>query len=234
MATAAWPIPLIASRESRAPTEWMPRHLPCGEDPGVDLQMQMAVGVTGPGGVVPDHRRLDLLHRHLHLPAARPHPRRRVRGDPADDLLGRTLLCRIQGGRDLRVEGGRERPGLRAVDGDLDEPQRVRVVPQPALGLAGLDVVAGHPPLVGLAVEVAGLPHRRAHRVAHIGDVPGRDAGTFGQVVVVGTGVVGLDVGTRGSGRAAVELHPAMHADHPESGLGRSGQRLPATSNNYP
>ena len=55
-------------------------------DPGVDLQVEVAVRVAGPGGVVPDHRRLDLLDRHLHLPAPRPHPGGRVLGEPADDL----------------------------------------------------------------------------------------------------------------------------------------------------
>ncbi len=100
--------------------------LPVGEHPGVDLQMEVAVRVTRTGRVVPDHRRLDLLHGHLHLPAPRPHPRGRVSGDPADDLPGGPLLCRIERRRHLRIQRRRERPGLRAVDRDLDEPQRTR------------------------------------------------------------------------------------------------------------
>ena len=73
----------------------------------------------------------------------------------------------------------------------------------------------GDPPLVRRAVEVLGLPHDRAHQVAHIRDVPGRDARAFDQVVVVGSRVVGLDIGACSRSGAAVELHPAMHADHP-------------------
>ena len=103
------------------------------EDAGVDLEVQVPVRVAGPRRVVPDHRGLDLLDRHLHLPPARPDPGGRVLGDPADDLGGGLVLRRVQRGRDLRVQRGGQRPGLRAVDGDLDEPQRVRVLADPTL-----------------------------------------------------------------------------------------------------
>lgn len=47
-------------------------------------------------------------------------------GDPADDLDGSLVLSGIQRGRHLGMECCCQGPGLRAVDGDLDEPQRVR------------------------------------------------------------------------------------------------------------
>ena len=77
-----------------------------GEHPGVDLKVQVAVRVTGTGGVVPHRHRLDPLHRHLHLPAARPHPRRGVLGDPGDDLLRGPVLRGVVGRRHLGNECG--------------------------------------------------------------------------------------------------------------------------------
>ena len=109
----------------------------------------MPMRVTGPRRVVPDHRGLDPLDRHLHLPPARPDPGGRVLGDPADDLGGGLVLGVVQRGRDLRMQGRGQRPGLRAVDGDLDEPQRVRVLADPTLRPSGVDVDPGDPLLVG-------------------------------------------------------------------------------------
>ena len=83
-------------------------------DAGVDLQVQVTVRVAGPGRVVPDHRGLDLLDRHLHLPTARPDPGGRVLGDPADDLGGGLVLGFVQRGRDVWMQRRGQRPGLRA------------------------------------------------------------------------------------------------------------------------
>jgi hypothetical protein len=74
-----------------------------GIDAGVDLEMQMPVRVTGPRGVVPDHRGLDPLHRDLDLPAPRPDPGPGVPGDPADDLGRRPVLGGVQCRRYLRA-----------------------------------------------------------------------------------------------------------------------------------
>jgi hypothetical protein len=115
--------------------------------------MKVTVRIPRPGGVVPDHRRLDLLDRHLHLPTTRPDPGRRVFGYPADDLRGGLVLGVVQRGRDLRMKRSGQRPGLGSVDGDLDEPKRVRVVADPALLETAVDVDAGDPLLVGLAVH---------------------------------------------------------------------------------
>ena len=137
-------------------------------DAGVDLQVEMPVRVTGPGGVVPDHRRLDPLHRHLHLPTPRPHPGGRVPGDPADDLLA---------ARSCAASSAAEISGCRAAASDqvfgpftITSTNRnaVRVLPEPALRLPGLDVDAGHPLLVGLAVHrarVASTPVAASRRV---------------------------------------------------------------------
>ena len=130
-----------------------------GEDAGVDLEVQVAVRVTGPGGVVPHHRCLDLGHRHLDLSALGSHPGGGVLGDPADDLLGRPGLRRVQGVGDLGMQRGRERPGLGSVHHDLDEPQRLRVRAQPPLRDTGLGVVAGDPFLVGLTGQAPGRAH---------------------------------------------------------------------------
>ena len=77
-----------------------------GEDAGVDLEVQMPVRVTGPRRVVPDHRGLDPLDRHLHLPPARTDPGGRVLGDPADDLGGGLVLGFVQRGRDVWMKRG--------------------------------------------------------------------------------------------------------------------------------
>ena len=84
-------MPLIASIDVADPDRVQAAPRPGRADPGVDLQVQMPVRVTGPGGVVPDHRGLDLLDRHLDLPAARPDPGGGVLGDPADDLARRAV-----------------------------------------------------------------------------------------------------------------------------------------------
>ena len=149
VATAACPMPLIASIDVAHPDRVDAPPRAGRPDAGVDLQVEVPVRVPGPRRVVPDHRRLDLLDRHLHLPAPRPDPGRRVLGDPADDLGGGPVLGRVQRGRDLRVQGRGQRPGLRAVDDDLDEPQRVRVVADPTLLAPGVDVDPGDPLLVG-------------------------------------------------------------------------------------
>ena len=183
----------------------------------------MAVRVAGPGGVVPHHRRLELLDRDLHLPAARPDPGGGVLGQPADDLDRGPVLGGVVGGGDLRVQRGGQRPGLRTVDHDLDEPQALLVGTQPALRRPGLDVVPGDPPLVGRPVQ---RPPSPDHSV--LARTPGRtpsgvgvatyrvgQAGALGEVVVIDPGAVGLDVGARGAGRAAVELDPTVHASSP-------------------
>jgi hypothetical protein len=73
-------------------------------DAGVDLEVKVTVRVPGPGGVVPDHRGLDLLDRDLHLASAGPDPRRRVTGDPAHDLGGGLVLGFVERGRDVWVK----------------------------------------------------------------------------------------------------------------------------------
>src|SRR5262249_15052396 len=70
-----------------------------GEDPSVDLEVQVTMGIAGPRRVVPDHGGLNPLDRHLDLPSARPDPSCRVPGAPADDLGGRLVLGFVQRGR---------------------------------------------------------------------------------------------------------------------------------------
>ena len=156
----------------------------------------MAVRVTGPGGVVPHHGGFDLGDRHLDLAALGSDPGSGVLGDPADDLLGRPCLRGVQRVGDLGVERGGEPPGLGPVHHDLDEPQRLRIGPQSPLRDTGLDVVAGDPFLVGLAGETPGRGHPGQWR----GGVAVGDTAALGQVVVIGTGAVLLDVGTGSTG----------------------------------
>lgn len=143
--------------------------------------MQMPMRVTGTRRVVPNHRRLDPLHRHLYLTSPRPYPGGRVLREPGDDLGGRLALGFVQRGRDLRVQGRDQRPGLRAVDGDLDEPQRVRVIPDPTLLVTGVDVDTGDPLLIGLAVHRSGV----LDTVRGRGE-PGRHSAALAEVVVIG------------------------------------------------
>ena len=108
-----------ADRVQRAPLR-LREHL------RVDLEVQVAVRVAGTRRVVADDRRLESpLDRHLDLAVARPGSGRRVLGQPADDLDGGAFLSGVVRSGDLRVQRCGERPGLRAVDDDLDEAQRV-------------------------------------------------------------------------------------------------------------
>jgi len=180
-----------------------------GEDAGVDLEVQMPVRVAGPRRVMPDHRGLDPLDRHLHLPPARSDAGGRVLGDPADDLGGSFVLGFVQRLRYLGIQSGGQRPGLRPVDDHLDEPQRIRVIADPTLLATGVNIDPGNPLLVGLTV----------HRARVLDPARGRcEAGShsaaLAEVVVVRPGAIPLDVGARGLRRAAVELHPAIHPDH--------------------
>jgi len=176
------------------------------EHSGVDLEMQMPVRVTGPGGEVAYDGGFDLLHRHLHLPAPRPYPGCRMRRQPTDDLLSSRHLRGVICLGNLRVQRRRERPRLRPVDGDLDEPHRLIIGSEPAFRCPGFNVVPGDPPLVGLAVHV--VPVLEA---PGCGDDPHRNAAALGEVVVVGPGSVGLDVVPRGGRRSPVDLHAAVH-----------------------
>lgn len=60
-------------------------------------------------------------------------------------------------------------------------------------------------------------PHRRTRGLANLRDVADSDTSAFAQVVVIGAGVVSLDVGTCCRRRTAIELHPAVHVGHPDS-----------------
>lgn len=107
------------------------------------------------------------------------------------------------------MQGSRERPGLRAVDGDLDEPQRVRVLTDSTLLSPGVDVDPGDPLLERVPVHRAGSRDTVRGRSESLGD-----ARAPAEVVVVGSRTVALDVGASGLPRAVVELHAAMHPDH--------------------
>lgn len=99
------------------------------------------------------------------------------------------------------------------LDDDLDESQGVVVVAQPALRLATLNVVARDPSFVVLAVHET-EERSDIHCVTHPcvcnrrGDSLG-DAAALGEVVVVGTRVVGLDVAARRCCRGRIWL-PAV------------------------
>jgi hypothetical protein len=181
-----------------------------GEDAGVDLQVQVPVRVAGAGGVVPHDGGLEPLDGDLDLAAARADPGGGVLGEPGDDLAGRAVLGGVVCGGHRWVHRRGEGPALGSVDDDLDEPQGVVVLAEPALREAGGDVVAGDPALVGRPVELAGVRDRDAVGAAD-GDDVGGEAGAFGEVVVVDPGAVGFDVVARRGGVAAVELDPAVH-----------------------
>jgi len=102
---------------------------------------------------MPHHRGLELFHWDLHLLAPRPDPGGGVIGEPADDLGRGAILGRVVGSGDLRVQRRGQRPGLRTVDHHLNKPQAMRVRSQATLRLAGVDVVASHPPFVRRPVQ---------------------------------------------------------------------------------
>ncbi len=184
--------------------------LPRRPHPGVDLQVQMAVRVPGPGGVVPHHRGLDLLHRDLDLPPPRPHPGRRMLGEPAHDLGRGPVLGHVVGRRDLRIQHRGQRPGLRTVHRHLDEPHRLLIAAEPALGSVGLHHPAGHPPLISRPVQ-----RRQPEHPVPGGDQPGRQPGPLSQVVIIGTRPVRLDIRAGSSRVTPVDLHPTMHPKPP-------------------
>lgn len=83
--------------------------------------------IACPRGVVAYDGRLVLLNRHLYLSPAWSDPSGRVLANPTNDLLGRPVLGSVVRRCDLGVQSRRERPGLGAVDGDLDEPNSLIV-----------------------------------------------------------------------------------------------------------
>jgi hypothetical protein len=182
-----------------------PAPLSGGEHSGAELQVQMPVRIPGAGGVVPNGHRLQHLDRHLYLPAARPDPGGRVPRQPADDLRCGAVLRRVVGGGDFRVHRGRQRPGLRAVDHDLDEPHRPIVGAQPPPRHAGVRISAGHPRLVGLS----GQRRTFLHPPVAGGEAAGQ-AAALGQVVVIGPAAVGHQVRPGSRWRAGVHLHPTV------------------------
>lgn len=183
--------------------------LTLGEHPGVDLEMQVPMWVPSPGCEVMYDGRLDLFDWHLYLPIARPDPGGGMGSEPTDDLLGRRNLRGVVRLGDLGMQRGRERPRFRPVDGDLDEPHRLVVLPQPALGSAGLDVEAAHPLLIRLAVHVWSV----LDALGGGGD-PHGNAAALGEVVVVGTRTVGLDVVAGCRRCTPVDLQAAVHRNH--------------------
>jgi hypothetical protein len=192
-----------------------PAPLAVDEHAGVDLEMQVPVRVAGPRGEVAYDGRLDLLHRDLHLVAARPDPGGGVRCEPTDDLFGRCHLGGVVGGGDLGIQRRRQRPRLRAVDRDFDEPDAVLVRPKPALRESGVAVVSGDPSFVRLAVHVSPSldPDPLVELVETRSEVH-RDPAALGEVVVVRADPIGLHVVSSGGWCAAVDLHAAMHRNH--------------------
>ncbi len=109
------------------------------------------------------------------------------------------------------MQGGGERPGLGSVDGDLDESQRVRVFADAALLAAGGNVDPCDPLLVRLAFHRPGALDASRGRDQALGD-----AAALAEVVVVGPGAITLNVGAGGLRCATVELHAAVHPNHPD------------------
>jgi hypothetical protein len=75
-------------------------------DSGVDLEVEVSMGVAGARGVVAYYCGLDLVDRHLDLAAPRTDAYRDVIGEPGDDLFGRALLGCVVGRGDLGMDGG--------------------------------------------------------------------------------------------------------------------------------
>jgi hypothetical protein len=76
---------------------------PIREHPRIDLHVQMPVGIACPRRVMPDRGRLDQLDRHRNLRTPRADPRRRVLGEPADELRRGPVLGGLIGDRDVWV-----------------------------------------------------------------------------------------------------------------------------------
>ena len=202
-------VPDPVDRRDRVPDRdgVQPPPLTLGEDTGVDLQMQMAMRVSGAGGMVPHRHRLQHLDRGRDLLTAGPDASGGVLPEPADDLLRGTVLRRVVGGGHIGVQFRGQGPGLRAVHRHLHEPHRARVVPQAAPRLSSVGVDAGDPRLVRVAIH----PGQLDNVPVGVDGVPLGEGLRLGEVVVLHPRAVLVQVFAGASRVPAVDLYPAVH-----------------------
>jgi hypothetical protein len=112
---------------------------------------------------------------------------------PGQDLGRGPVLRRLIRCADVRVQLRREGPRLRPVDDDLDEPHRLPIGPQPALGRTGARVQAGHPRLVRVTGE---RPHP-AHTLHRRRDIVLGQTGPLREVVVIRPAPIRLNIAAR-------------------------------------
>ena len=93
---------------------------------------------------------------------------------------------------------------------NFGEPHAVRGLHQPALRRTGADVVASHPPLIGLTIHCGFRNDGRPGGGVSIGQ-----ASALGEVVVVGPGTVRLDIVAGGRSRSTVDRNPTPHSPPP-------------------
>jgi hypothetical protein len=101
------------------------------------------------------------------------------------------------------MQGGGQRPGLRAVDHHVDKAHRTLIRAQPPPRLTRYGVPTGDPGLVGLPGQRRTLDHPPDG-----GSEAAGQAGALGQVVVIGPAAVGLQVRPGSRRRTGVYLHP--------------------------
>ena len=105
------------------------------------------------------------------------------------------------------MQCGRQRPRLRSVNDHLHEPHGIGVSPQPTACLTGERIATGDPSLIAISVKHTDTldPAVRG------GDEALGQPRALGQVVVVDTRVIGLDIVPSSRRRTAIDLDATLH-----------------------
>gem|GEM_PF-4529858 len=183
-------------------------------DAGADLEVDMPVRVTRPAGAVRHRHRLQLRDGHNFLLATRPHTGHGVLSEPPLNLTHGVLLRPVESLGDFRVKRSGDRQRLRRVHDHLRKPGR----PLPSLArqtwpahrLLGERVEPIHPARIRRRIE----PQRGRHVPVAVKRSELRHGRSRAEVVVIGTGTVGLDITARIGPGSPEQDHAAMHEAH--------------------
>lgn len=156
---------------------------------------------------MPHDCRVDFVDRDLDPRPARPDPSGRVLRQPTDNLACRAVLGCVVSGGNIGMQFRGERPRLRSVDDDFDEPNGVVVVAQPSFCRAGIRFETGDPGLITVTSQRRESTCFLTVRC----DVAVGESAALGEVIVIGAAAVGLDIVPSRRRSAAINLQSAAH-----------------------